>query len=184
MLRLSMDRRPRWLVLEHGVKVEVRPLTTSINEAAIAEARRRAAVFAVEADAAEKAGQPLDAMGANGANGAWLEGQRQQFYAEALARYAILRWEGVADDAGQLLPVTAAAIEAFAAHPDLSLSFVAAYSRSLREVATEGNGSALYSDGVSEAEMTPAETVTEAGDTLACLPASAPEASAATARKK
>jgi hypothetical protein len=184
MLRLTMDRRPRWLVLEYGVKVEVRPLSTSINEAAIAEARRRAAVFSAEADVAEKAGQPLDALGANGANAAWLEGQRQQFYAEALARYAILRWEGVADDGGNPLPVTPAAIEAFAAHPDLSLSFVAAYSRSLREVAVEGNGSALFSDGASEAETTPAAAATEGGDTPASLPASDLEASAPTALKK
>lgn len=151
MLRLTIDRRPRWLVLTHGVKVEVRPLSTSINEASVAEARRRAAVFLVEAEVSARAGQPMDPLGANAANTSWLEGQRQQFYVEALARYAILRWENLADEKGDLLAVTSASLEAFAAHPDLSMSFVSLYLSSLREVAEEGNVSTPSSAGASPA---------------------------------
>lgn len=184
MLRLNLERRPRWLVLAHGVKVEVRPLTTSINEAAISEARRRAAVHAVEADVAEKAGQPLDPLGPNGANAAWLEGQRQQYYAEALARYAILRWEGVADEMGTPLPVTPTSLEAFAAHPTLSLSFVGTYSESLRQVAEEGNGSIDFSVGDLPEETTPAAPAPEADTTLESQPDLDLEAPAASARKK
>lgn len=154
MLRLTTDKRPRWLVLRHGVKVEAKPLSTGTQEAAIAEARRRAAVLMVEADAAAEAGQPMDPLGANGANAAWLEGQRQQFYAEALGRYAITRWEGLADEAGEPLPVTPSSIEAFAAHADLAFDFVTQMTRSLGETVQEGNGSAASSGGSLPAEKT------------------------------
>jgi hypothetical protein len=93
----------------------------------------------------------MDPLGANAANTSWLEGQRQQFYVEALARYAILRWENLADEKGDLLAVTSASLEAFAAHPDLSMSFVSLYLSSLREVAEEGNVSTPSSAGASPA---------------------------------
>ncbi len=184
MLRLTTDRRPRWLVLRHGVKVEVRPLSTAMHEAAIAEARRRAAVLVVEAEAAEKAGQPVDALGQTGANAAWLEGVRNQYYAEALARHAITRWEGLADEAGVVLPVTPETVEAFAAHPDLSMDFVGQITRPLTEVVTEGNGSAPSSAGNSEAATSTAPDAAASPDTPASrkakAPASAAEAAPAT----
>ena len=157
MLRLSLSRKPQLLAIgTTGVSVEVRPISTAINEAALAEARRRAGALATEADVAERAGQPLDARGANGANAAWLEGQRTAFYIEALARYAIIRWDGLAGDDGQPLPVTADAIAAFAAHPDLGVAFLGAYGRSLAELSAEGNGSAPSSAGDSAAAISPA----------------------------
>lgn len=148
-MKLNLNRQPQWLVLPHGVKVEVRPLTTVINSAAQAEAQKRTAALIVEAEAAEKLGQPLDPLGPNGANAAWLDGQFAQFYIAALARYAIKRWEGLTGDDGAALPVSPAAAEALAAHPDLGPAFRTAYGRSLAEQVAEGNASAASFDGAS-----------------------------------
>ena len=148
-MKLNLNRQPQWLVLPYGVKVEVRPLTTVINSAAQAEAQKRTAALIVEAEAAEKTGHPMDPLGPNGANAAWLDGQFAQFYIAALARYAIKRWEGINGDDGQPLPVTPAATEAMAEHPDLGPAFRAAYGRSLAEQVAEGNASAASSAGAS-----------------------------------
>jgi hypothetical protein len=147
MLRLQTTRSNTWLDLPHGVRVEVRPLTTAVTEAALAEAQKRSAAEAVEAETASAAGQPLDPLGLNGGNAAWLTGQRLQWYVEALARYGIVAWEGLADADGAPLAVTPAAIEAFAAHPDLAKAFLTEYGASLHRLAAEGNASAPTSGG-------------------------------------
>ncbi len=159
MFRLSLNRDLRWLNLAHGVKVEVRPLTTAINQAALAEARKRVAVLAVEAEAAERAGQPLDPMAPNGANAAWLDGMWTQFYSEALGRYGINRWEGLRGDDGEVLPVTHEAIAVFAAHPELGPAFSNRYASDLAAEAAEGNGSGASVNGDTAAAPTPAEHV-------------------------
>lgn len=159
MFRLSMNRALRWLVLPHGVKVEVRPLTTAINQAALAEARKRIAMLAVEADAAEKAGQALDALGPTGANAAWLDGMWTQYYAEALGRYGINRWDGIRGDDGEILPVSNEAIAVFAAHPELGPEFQRMYAATLAAEVAEGNASTASVSGDTAAASALAETV-------------------------
>jgi hypothetical protein len=150
MFRLSLTNEPRWLELPFGVKVEVRPASTGIVEAARSEATKRVAMLQVEAQASEKAGQPLEKTAFNGANAQALDGLWQQYWCEALARYGIVRWEGVGDTAGAAQTVTAAAIEAFASHPVLSKAFLAAYNDAAAGVAVEGNASAPISAGSTE----------------------------------
>lgn len=150
-MKLSLNRQLQWLVLPHGVKAWVRPLTTVINAAAQAEAQKRTAVLIVEAEAAEKLGQPMDPLGANGANAAWLDGQWSQFYIAALARYGVKKWEGLTGDDGQPLEATPEVAEAVASHPDLGPAFRLAYGRSLAEQIAEGNASAASFDGASPA---------------------------------
>ena len=163
MLRLSLDtQKPRWLALPHGVRVEVRPITTAVIEAAYAEVQERLRPLKKAAEDAAAAGMPLDPAGANGANAAWLQGLAWQYQVEALARYGILRWEGLADMDDNPLPVSPAAVAAFAAHPDLGREFWLAYRATLSEVEAEGNGSAPSSGGdgagaPNTAEAAPAE---------------------------
>ncbi len=164
MFKLSTSRELRWIVLPYGVKVEVKPLTTAVNQAALAEARKRVAVLAVEADEAAKTGQPLDALGPNGANAAWLDGMWTQFYAEALGRYGINRWDGIRGDDGEILPVSNEAIAAFAAHPDLGVAFQSAYAETLKASAAEGNVSTASVSGDTAAAKEPAETAPELPD--------------------
>lgn len=158
MIRLSLARGNRWLVLPLGVKVEVRPLTTAINQAALADARKRVAMLSVDADKSAAEGQPLDPLGANGANAAWLDGMWTQYYAEALGRYGIARWEGLADDEGNVIEVAHPAIVAFAAHPVLGPAFSQAYADDLAAQAAEGNVSGASSNGNTEEAKPAAET--------------------------
>ncbi|MDQ1078009.1 hypothetical protein [Pseudoroseomonas cervicalis] len=173
MFRLTLSTAPRWLELSHGIRVEVRPLTTAIVEAAAAEALKRVAAIQVEAQAAEKAGQPLDSTAFNGANSSALDGMWNQHRAEALARYGIIRWEGLAGDDGGPLPVSPAAIEAFAAHPVLAKEFIKLYAQPVNEVVEEGNGSAPSSDGSTEGAESTAEAVPD-GQTESAAPDAEP----------
>ena len=59
MLRLRLDTAERWLDLPHGVRVKVRPLTTSVSEAAFADALERIRPIKREAEDAKAAGMPL-----------------------------------------------------------------------------------------------------------------------------
>jgi hypothetical protein len=82
MLRLNLAREPYWLDLGHGVRLHVEPLTTALMMAARADP-------AVEA-LPETAGQDQLALA----------------MAQAVARHAVLDWEGVGDAGGDPLPVT------------------------------------------------------------------------------
>jgi hypothetical protein len=82
MLRLNLAREPYWLDLGHGVRLHIEPLTTALMMAARADP-------AVEA-LPETAGQDQLAL----------------TMAQAVARRAVLDWEGVGDAEGNPLPVT------------------------------------------------------------------------------
>lgn len=82
MIRLDLKRKPYWLDLGHGVRLHVEPLTTALMMAARADP-------AVEA-LPETAGQDQLALA----------------MAQAVARRAVLDWEGVGDAEGNPLPVT------------------------------------------------------------------------------
>ena len=157
----------RWLELPHGVKVEVEPLTTARATAARNEALKRAAALKAEAEAAEAAGQPLDAVAFTAANGAALVGLTMEYEIEALARFGIRRWEGVTGPDGEPLPVTPASCEAFAQHPELGPLFWSAYRAPLEEVRAEGEGSrlSLASGGEGAATTAPDATPAPEGET-------------------
>ena len=88
MLRLDLTSEPRWLDLGHGVRLRVAPLTTALMVAARADL----AVAALPETASPEA--------------------LALAMAKALARRAVLDWEGVGDAAGDPLPVTPAGIDA------------------------------------------------------------------------
>jgi len=88
MLVLSLTSTPTWCNLITGVRVQLRPLTTSLMVAA----------------RADPAIQDL----ATGAS----DDERAVAFAKALARLAILDWEGVGDADGVPLPPSEAAIDA------------------------------------------------------------------------
>lgn len=133
----------RWLDLPHGVRVMVHPLTTARATAARNEAQKRVAELRTEAEAAEKAGQPMDAFGFNGASSAALAGLGMEYEIEALARFGIAAWEGVVDPDGNPLPVTPATCQVFAQHNEIGAAFWAEYTDALRKMAAEGNASGI-----------------------------------------
>ena len=83
MIRLDLKREPYWLDLAPGVRLHVRPCTTALVMAARAS---------------------LPAEGDDSARGAAM--------LKALARAAILDWEGIGDEAGDPVPPSPERIEA------------------------------------------------------------------------
>lgn len=93
MLTLDLTNAPRWVELIPGLRVQLRPLTTALMVAARADP-------ALDLAAAEGEAEPMatEALALT--------------MAKALARQAILDWEGVGDAEGKPLPVSPAAIDA------------------------------------------------------------------------
>ena len=88
MLRLDLTSEPRWLDLGHGVRLRVTPLTTALMVSARADP--------VIDGLSESSSQEDMALA----------------MAKAVARRAVLEWEGVGDDDGNLVPVSPAGIDA------------------------------------------------------------------------
>ena len=88
MIRLNLTATPEWLDLAPGLRLLVGPLTTALMVSARAD-------LAVEA-LPEGASQEEMALA----------------MAKAVARRAVLDWEGVGDDAGNIVPVSPEGIDA------------------------------------------------------------------------
>jgi hypothetical protein len=88
MIRLNLTTTPEWLALAPGLRLQIAPLTTALMVSARADP-------AIEA-LAEGASQETLALA----------------MAKAIARRAVLDWEGVGDDAGNIVPVTHEGIDA------------------------------------------------------------------------
>ena len=88
MLTLDLATEPAWLDLGHGVRLKLRPLTTALMVAA----RSDSEVASLGDDACEEA--------------------LALAMARALARRAVLDWEGVGDAAGASLRVSPEGIDA------------------------------------------------------------------------
>jgi len=88
MLKLDLSNKPAWLDLGHGVRILLGPLTTAM----MVVARNDPAVQALPEDASDE----VSALA----------------FAKALARNAMLDWEGVGDVDGHNIPVSPEAIDA------------------------------------------------------------------------
>jgi hypothetical protein len=88
MIRINLSPEPQWLDLGHGVRLRLLPLTTAL----------------MVATRADPAVQALDADASNDS--------RAAVFAAALARRAIVDWEGVGDEAGTVLEISPEGIDA------------------------------------------------------------------------
>jgi len=88
MLTLDLTNAPRWHDLAPGVRVQLRPLTTALMVAT----RSDPEVEAVPEDASDE--------------------ERAMAFAKALARRAVMAWEGVGDAEGKPIDPTPEAIDA------------------------------------------------------------------------
>ena len=88
MIRINLSPEPQWLNLGHGVRLQLLPLTTALMVAT----RSDIAVQDLAADASNDT--------------------RAAVFAAALARRAIVGWEGVGDEDGNVLPATPEGIDA------------------------------------------------------------------------
>lgn len=91
MIRIELSPEPQWLDLGHGVKLKVLPLTTAV----------------MVATRSDHAVQDMEPEASND--------ERAAVFAAALARRAVIDWEGVGDADGNVLPVTPEGIDALLA---------------------------------------------------------------------
>tara|TARA_R110002096_G_scaffold431621_4_gene647130 strand:- start:889 stop:1326 length:438 start_codon:yes stop_codon:yes gene_type:complete len=88
MLKLNLSNTPAWLDLGHGVRLQLLPLTTALMVAA----RNDPAITALGEDTSDE--------------------QSALVFAKALARIAIVDWEGVGDENGIPVAVSPQGIDA------------------------------------------------------------------------
>ena len=88
MIRINLSPEPQWLDLGHGVRLKLLPLTTAL----------------MVATRSDPAVQDLDADASNDT--------RAAVFATALARRAIVNWEGVGDESSAVIAVSPEGIDA------------------------------------------------------------------------
>jgi len=125
MIRINLSPEPQWLDLGHGVRLQLLPLTTAL----------------MVATRADPAVQALDADASNDT--------RAAVFAAALARRAIVDWEGVGDEAGHVLEISPEGIDALLSLWPIFEAFNLLYSAPGLFLDAEKNGFAPLPNGPS-----------------------------------
>lgn len=125
MIRLDLSPEPQWLDLGHGVKLKLLPLTTAL-------------MVATRSDPAVKDLDPEDS-----------NDTRAAVFAAALARRAVVDWEGVGDVNGNTLPVSDEGIDALLSLWPIFEAFNLLYVSRGMLLDAEKNGSAPSPTGTS-----------------------------------
>ena len=125
MIRINLSPEPQWLDLGHGVRLQLLPLTTSLMVAT----RSDPAVQELEADASNDS--------------------RAAIFAGALARRAIIDWDGVGDADGTVIAVTPEGIDALLSLWPIFEAFNLHYVSRGMLLDAEKNGSAPLPTGTS-----------------------------------
>lgn len=124
MLALDLPTEPHWIELGHGVRVRIKPATTAIVTAAKSAAAR----------------EMLAAREELGGDADLLRGLAFATFIRVLARHLILEWDGVADQHGEPLELTPAALERLFDIEEMASSFADRALQPLRHVEAEGKG--------------------------------------------
>ncbi len=135
MIRINLSPEPQWLDLGHGVRLQLLPLTTAL----------------MVATRSDPAVQSLDADSSNDS--------RAAVFAAALARRAVVDWEGVGDESGTVITVSPDGIDALLSLWPIFEAFNLLYVSRGMLLDAEKNGSA------------PSPTGTSAGATATARPA-------------
>jgi hypothetical protein len=125
MIRIELSPEPQWLDLGHGVRLKLLPLTTTL----------------MVATRSDPAVQDLEAEASNDT--------RAAVFATALARRAVIDWEGVCDVDGNALPVTPEGIDALLSLWPIFEAFNLHYVSRGMLLDAEKNGSAPLPTGTS-----------------------------------
>ena len=124
MLRLNLTRDPKWIDLGYGVRVLTLPLTSAV-------------LISLRGDVALQDAESL------------APAEQALRFAKAVASRVITEWEGVGDDMGDPLPVTAEAASALMDVFPLYRAFEANYIGSWLRLESEKNVSAPSPNGTS-----------------------------------
>ena len=139
MIRIELSPEPQWLDLGHGVRLKLLPLTTAL----------------MVATRADPAVQDLDPEASNDA--------RAAIFAGALARRAIVDWEGVGDAEGKVLAVNPEGIDALLSLWPIFEAFNLQYVSRGMLLDAEKNASAPSPTGTSVGATPTAPRATPAG---------------------
>ena len=139
MLTLDLTNEPRWHELAPGVRVQLRPLTTALMVAT----RGDPAVEAMPEEASDE--------------------ERAVAFAKALARTAVLAWEGIGDADGNPIDQSPEAIEALLDIWPIFEAFQLAYVSKGLLLEQEKNASALSPNGPSAGASDTARAASPAG---------------------
>ena len=135
MIRIQLSPEPQWFELGYGVRLLLLPLTTAL-------------MVATRSDSAV---QDLNAEANNDS--------RAATFAAALARRAIVNWEGVGDAAGNVLPVTPEGVDALLSLWPIFEAFNLLYVSRGMLLDAEKNGSAPLPTGTSAGATATAKPV-------------------------
>ena len=125
MIRIQLSPEPQWLDLGHGVRLQLMPLTTALMVAT----RSDPEVQSLESEASNDT--------------------RAAVFAAALARRAVMDWEGVGDEDGNVLPVSPEGIDALLSLWPIFEAFNLHYVSPGMLLDAEKNGSAPSPTGTS-----------------------------------
>lgn len=125
MIRINLSPEPQWLDLGHGVRLQLLPLTTALMVAT----RSDPAVQNLAADASNDT--------------------RAAVFAAALARRAVVDWEGVGDADGAVIALTPEGIDALLSLWPIFEAFNLLYVSRGMLLDAEKNGSAPSLTGTS-----------------------------------
>ncbi len=125
MIRINLSPEPQWLDLGHGVRLKLLPLTTAL----------------MVATRSDPAVQDLDVGASND--------ERAAVFAGALARRAVVDWEGVGDEDGIARTVTPEGIDALLSLWPIFEAFNLHYVSRGMLLDAEKNGSAPSPTGTS-----------------------------------
>jgi len=141
MLTLDLTHEPRWHDLAPGVRVQLRPLTTALMVAT----RSDPAVEAVPDEATDA--DPAEVTEAGPA--VISDEERAMVFAKALARRAVLAWDGIGDADGNPIDPRPEAIDALLDIWPIFEAFQLAYVSKGLLLEQEKNASALSPNGPS-----------------------------------
>lgn len=140
-IKLNTKPEPHRMVLvpePHLIAVTVRPLTRILQSAARSYQQRMMKQLLSDWEAAKAAGGEIDGdFDLDDADEK--KGVEDLFFAQGLARKAIVDWEGVLDEDGSVAALTPENIDAFVRLPHIGDIFVNYYMSSLADLLTEGN---------------------------------------------
>jgi hypothetical protein len=125
MIRIQLSPEPQWFELGYGVRLQLLPLTTALMVAT----RSDPAVQALAADASNDS--------------------RAATFAAALARRAIVNWEGVGDETGTVIAVSPEGVDALLSLWPIFEAFNLLYVSRGMLLDAEKNGSAPSPTGTS-----------------------------------
>ena len=125
MIRINLSPEPQWLDLGHGVRLQLLPLTTAL----------------MVATRSDHAVQEMDVDASNDT--------RAAVFAAALARRAVVDWEGVGDADGDVIAVTPEGVDALLSLWPIFEAFNLLYVSQGMLLDAEKNGSAPSPTGTS-----------------------------------